>query len=105
MKDTLEIVRKAMKLKGSKKKDSYMSGQIQVLDHFLNENKPEEELEEGLMNVYSSALGFCSNWKSKKEMAEQELEMCGAADVIAWVLNIPDKDHELNKTMGKVQPK
>ena len=98
MKDTLEIVRKAMKLKGSKKQDPYKSGQIQVLDHILNENKSNAELVEGLMNVYTNALEFCLNWKNKKEMGEQELEMLAAADSIAWVLDMPDKDHELNKT-------
>ena len=105
MKDTLELVRTAMKIKNSKKQDAYMGGQLQVLDHILNEDKSAQEIEEGLLNVYQSALGFCLNWKNKKEMEEQELEMCGAADIIAWVMDIPEKDHELNKTMGKVQPK
>ncbi len=105
MKETLEIVRTAMKIKNSKKQDTYTGGQLQVLDHILNEDKTAEELEEGLLNVYASALGFCANWKNKKDMGDQELEMCGAADIIAWVMDIPDKDHELNKTMGKIQPK
>ena len=105
MKETIELVRKAMKIKNSKKIDAYMGGQLQVLEHVLNENKTVDEMAQDLMNVYTSALSFCTNWKNKKEMNDQELEMCGAADIIAWLADFPEKDHELNKSMGKVQPK
>ena len=105
MKETIEIVRKAMKIKNSKKQDAYMGGQLQVLEHVLSENKSLDELAHDLMNVYSTAIGYCTNWKNKKGQNDQEQEMCGAADIIAWLADFPEKDHELNKTMGKIQPK
>ena len=108
MKETIDIVRKAMKLEKKQSKSKagpYENGQLQVLQHILSENKTIEELGENIANVYNSALEFCTNWKNKKELGDQELEMLGAADIIAWVLEVPEKDHELYKTLGKVQPK
>ncbi len=87
-----------------KKDFQYMHGQLQVLEYVINENKEPEDMKKELTDMYESSIECFQDWVSDKEESEiKEQDLRGAADILAWLLDIPQKEHK--KNMKKVQLK
>ncbi len=94
MKKLLDIVRKAMEVK---KDFQYTHGQLQILEYIINENREPEDMKKELMDMYESSIEYFQDWVSDKEESEiKEQDLRGAADMLAWLLDIPQKEHKKN---------
>jgi len=101
MKNLLDIIKKAMEVK---KDFQYTHGQLQVLEYIINEKREPEDMKDQLMDMYESSIECFQDWVSDKEESEiKEQDLRGAADILAWLLDIPQKEHK--KNMKTVQIK
>jgi len=80
-----------------KKDFQYAHGQLQILEYIINEEREPEDLKTELMDMYESSIECFQDWVSGKEKSEiKEQDLRGAADMLAWLLEIPQKDHKKN---------
>ncbi|MHA1293996.1 MAG: hypothetical protein ACTSQJ_15195 [Promethearchaeota archaeon] len=107
MKKTQDIIRKATKLKnykseqkkaGNLKALNYAKGQIEVLEYIINGKTFPKDMEEELKEIYKYSIKQYRNWNDDNELLFAELK--GAADVLAWVLDVPEEMHKKNKASG-----
>lgn len=98
MKKMLDIIRKAMEVK---KDFQYAHGQLQILEYIINENRAPEDMKTELMDMYESSIECFKDWVSDKDESEiKEQDLRGAADMLAWLLDIPQREHK--KYMKKI---
>lgn len=94
MKKLLDIIKKAMDVK---KDFQYAHGQLQILEYVINEKREPEDMKTELMDMYESSIECFQDWVSDKEESEiKEQDLRGAADMLAWLLDIPQKEHKKN---------
>lgn len=84
----------------------YTHGQIQILNYIIKEKRDPENMKDELMDMYESSIECFQEWDSDEKNSEikgKGQELIGAADILAWLLDIPQKEHK--KNMKTVQIK
>ena len=103
---TLDIVKLAMQLKNEQSEIDkqgdptmyhYTHGQIQVLEFVINGKLLPEEMEQELNKMYNNSIYQYQNW-GQHQVNDQNVysELCGAADILAWILDISEEAHKEN---------
>ena len=101
MKKLLDIIRKAMEVKNDL---NYMQGQVKILDYIIEENREPENIKSELMAMYESSIESYQNWDSDKEDRGIEVQkLKGAANILAWLLDIPQKVHKNNMKKKSIE--
>jgi len=108
MKKTIDLVRKGMELKKLQsdkkiKKDTkalrYNLGQIQIVDYILENKGLPEDLESHLTDMYNASILQVHEFDPNQADAELLfMEVIGASDILAWILDISENQHEQNKS-------
>ena len=99
MKKLLDIIKKAVELK---KDLEYTHGQIQILDYVIKEKRKPEDMKDELMAMYESSIEVFQAGDSEDENSEIKVKgLRGAADILAWLLDIPQKVHKNNIKKGR----
>lgn len=79
------------------------TGQIRIFKYIIDKSLVPSEKEKELRVMYDDALQNFFNETTDDEIHKiLKLETEGAADAIAWVLEIPKEIHNQNKDAGKV---
>ncbi len=107
MKTMLEVIKRAMELKGLTSQQEiqenplalhYAEGQIVVLDYIIDESLVPEEMQDEVVTLYKEAIKNCKGINPNQEDSDHmSAKTIGAADILAWVLDISEEAHKINK--------
>ncbi len=82
----------------------YAEGQIVVLDYIIDESLVPEEMQDEVVTLYKEAIKNCKGIKTNENINPAEddsdhmsAKTIGAADILAWVLDISEEAHKINK--------
>jgi len=110
MKKTIEIIQEIERLKklevDTENPQSllddfdYLASQFKILDYILMDKSLPEEVEQQLKEMYKVALAECMTITDVKTCSSDEKKKLGAADILAWVLNVSKKAHKKNRKKG-----
>ncbi len=107
MKVMMDLVKKAIELNALKSQEDvlnnpnafhYIEGQMQILEYFIENSVLIDEKEDEVEAIYDASF---EQYKELGMNDEQELgikmETFGAADILAWILDLPEDEHEQRK--------
>ena len=82
----------------------YKQGYIKILDYIIEENRDPEYMKDQLTIMYESSIESYQSWdKGEEKNGIKEEELRGATDILAWILDIPQKVHKDNLKKGQVK--
>ena len=82
----------------------YIQGHIKILDYIIEKNKDPENLKEELAAMYESSIESYQSWNTGEEKnGIKEEELRGATDILAWILDISQKEHKNNMKKGQIK--
>ena len=104
-KKLLDIIRKAVALRETLEGTDafevmasyhYITGQIRILEYIIDQDSiiKKEELDEQLIEMYQLTIG--DSMSDTLSTNDERAMLLGAADILAWILDIPREQHEAN---------
>ncbi|MHA1149784.1 MAG: hypothetical protein ACTSR8_16230 [Promethearchaeota archaeon] len=109
MKQMLDLVKRAMELKKIDFDELiktnpvaayYGHGELQILDYVIDNSLLPEDIRDTLQTMYDNGVAKYREAATTGNMNDEIVaELIGAADILAWILNIPEEQHKKSKEL------